>query len=218
LEDAQARSDASRRRAIAAARSANIFVPGGAFGTVMSTSNAANSSGSSPRSLNTDGAPPDDHREFIGLCQAIGYVVVHWSIVEQQLDQWVSVAFDECGGKNRRRNGDIPTAFKQKRSFFNGCLRNIPLLESFKDEGLALTARMAPLAKTRNNLMHSAIGSLQPEDWAFEFRLIGYGKDVHTVQTWKFTLAQWPKLERSLSDLVTDSIRFSQRLADKFRP
>lgn len=70
--------------------------------------------------------PDDDHGEFLGLCQAIGYVVVHWSIIEQQLDQWVSVAFDECGGKNRRRDEDIPTGFKQKRTFFNGCFAEHP--------------------------------------------------------------------------------------------
>jgi hypothetical protein len=96
-------------------------------------------------------------------------------------------------------------------------LHNIPLLKPFGDEGLSLTSRMVPLAKTRNNLMHSAIGSLRPQDGAFEFRLVGYSKDMHTVQTWEFSLAQWPKLEKSLSDLVTDSIRFSQRLADTFR-
>lgn len=126
------------------------------------------------------GEPSEDHSEFLGLCQAIGYIVVHWSIIEQQLDQWVSVAFNECGGQTRRRNQDIPTAFKRKRSFLNSCLRSIPLLESFKDEGLSLTTRMVPLAKMRNNLMHSAIGSLQPQDGAFEFRLIGYGKDMHS--------------------------------------
>jgi hypothetical protein len=44
--------------------------------------------------------------DFLGLCQAIGYVVVHWALIEQQVDNWVNVSFINCGGSSLRGQED----------------------------------------------------------------------------------------------------------------
>jgi hypothetical protein len=55
----------------------------------------------------------EDVRYFADLCQCIGFVVVHWSLTEQQLDNWVNVCFNNCGGSKfqhicwRLRRGHI---------------------------------------------------------------------------------------------------------------
>jgi hypothetical protein len=45
----------------------------------------------------------DSLEEFFDLCKAIGYLVLHWAIIEQNGDNWVNVAFNDCGGKKSAR-------------------------------------------------------------------------------------------------------------------
>jgi hypothetical protein len=53
--------------------------------------------------------------DFLGLCQAIGYVVVHWALIEQQVDNWVNVSFINCGGSSLRRKKEIFLVLSAKK-------------------------------------------------------------------------------------------------------
>ena len=81
-----------------------------------------------------------DHRvdDYLALCQAVGHIVVEWSLVERQFDNWISVAFKQCEGYKLRKNADLPVSFKQKKEFLNDCFKKLPILGAFKEEGLGL--------------------------------------------------------------------------------
>jgi hypothetical protein len=78
----------------------------------------------------TDG----DIRYFADLCQCIGFVVVHWSLTEQQLDNWVNVCANNAGGKLFLEGKGVPQALKRKATFIKRCLRELPDLSAFRDE------------------------------------------------------------------------------------
>ena len=70
--------------------------------------------------LDTSGSEPlfgptdEDIRYVADLCQCIGYVVVHWSLIENQLDNCVNVTFHNCGGSQFRKGTGVPRSLKQK--------------------------------------------------------------------------------------------------------
>jgi|HubBroStandDraft_6_1064221.scaffolds.fasta_scaffold1000124_1 hypothetical protein len=154
--------------------------------------------------------------DFLGLCQAIGYVVVHWALIEQQLDNWVNVSFINCGGAPLRKQKDIPRSLNQKIKFLKICFRTLAALEPFRSDGTDLVNLISTLAPKRNNLIHGAITSIHPVNGAFEFRKIGYDKQTHTLASFEFTLAEFSTLEESLSNLLTESLAFSVKLGTAF--
>ena len=40
---------------------------------------------------------PDVLNNFTRLCEAIGLLVINWALIEQQIDNWVNVSFNNCG-------------------------------------------------------------------------------------------------------------------------
>jgi hypothetical protein len=158
----------------------------------------------------------EEHHDFIGLCQAIGFVVIHWALIEQQVDNWVDAVFHHCGGENLRKDKDIPRAFNQKRRFLIVCFKKLPSLAPFSREGQNLVTRLTELSVKRNDLIHGAITALSPVNGAFQYRIIGYEKQAHTLREFGFDLHDFSILERSLSDTLTEVIKFSEKLADTF--
>jgi len=154
--------------------------------------------------------------DFIGLCQAVGFVVINWGLIENQIDNWVSVTFNQGGGKSLRKNQDIPVSLKQKNIYLRQCLRKLSALASFKDEGLQLIQRVSDISPHRDRLVHGTITSIHPENGSFRYRIIGYEKERHTIRKFEFTLDEFAKLENSLSHLLTDTIRYSDRLGSAF--
>jgi hypothetical protein len=93
---------------------------------------------------NLEGAEADDFR---ALCMAIGFVVVNWSVIEQQVDNWVNVTFINCGGNALRKNGDIPRSFKMKADYLKKCFKNLDVLKPFAIEGLNLLGRVSNISE-----------------------------------------------------------------------
>ena len=160
----------------------------------------------------------EEPHDFLGLCQAIGYVVINSALIEQQVDNWVDVLFRQCGGANLRKNKDIPRAFNQKRKFLISCFKELPSLAPFSQEGRDLVTRLTKLSVKRNDLIHGAIKALSPINGAFQYRIIGYQKQAHTLREFEFDLHDFSILEKSLSDALTDALEFSQKLGDTFLP
>jgi hypothetical protein len=65
---------------------------------------------------------------FLDLCQCIGFVVLHWSLIEQQLDNWVNVCFINCGGKQFQQKGGVPRSLTSKTDFLKRCFNRLPVL------------------------------------------------------------------------------------------
>jgi hypothetical protein len=154
-------------------------------------------------------AKADDHVEFIGLCQAIGYVVIHWAHIERQVDNWINFTFHNCGGKSLK--SDIPKSLKGKVSFLKACFSKLAPLKDIGPHGISIIERVSRLSDQRHKLVHGAITSLVPANGSFVFQRmrIGYEKSDHT-----FSLGDFPSLEADLSNLVTDAVSFSSILLD----
>ena len=163
---------------------------------------------------NLKGTEADDFR---ALCMAIGFVVVNWAIIEQQIDNVVNVAFKNCGGKTLRKNGDIPRSMSQKLDFLKDCFHKIAALKPFEGEAVSLIGRTSTLSEQRHDLVHGAVTSLTPINGGFKFRKIGYEKEDHVLHPeFTFDPSEFDKLAGSLEGHLTALIQFSQKLADTF--
>ena len=158
----------------------------------------------------------EGHDGFRALCMAVGFVVLNWAIIEQQIDNWVNVVFLNCGGSSLKTGGRIPISFSAKVKFLTESFNKLSALAPFAVEGLALLDRASPIAIQRNNLVHGGIVSFEVLDEAFQFRKVKYMKDNHEVSTFIFNSNIFSALETELGDLLTDQLTFSQKLADAF--
>lgn len=175
-------------------------------------------------SLMTENSPQsqeptdEDIRYFADLCQCIGFVVVHWSLTEQQLDNWVNVCANNCGGKTFLEGKGMPVALKRKATFIKRCLREIPDFAPFREECASLLSRILSASNRRHDLIHGAITELRPDPTTgvFRFRRIGYDGDEHTLTDFTVSPNDFREFAPVLTDLVTDTIALSQRLGDTF--
>ena len=154
------------------------------------------------------------HDDFRALCMAIGFVVSHTALIDQQLDIWVNASFNNCGGRVLTDDGFVPRALGRKVTFMRKSFKQLELLSFFATEGLALLARVTPLFKTRDDLVHGALTSFETIEGAFLFRIIGHREDVHTVREFSFDPAGFSTLETGLGELLTEAIALSQKLGD----
>jgi hypothetical protein len=155
--------------------------------------------------------------DFRALCIAIGFVVVNWAVIEQQIDFLVNATFRDCGGKALRNKGDIPRSLSQKTQFLKDCFKKLAPLKPFAAEGLNLVGRVSNLSTERHDLVHGAITNLEPVNGVFHFRKVEYEKENHAVAPFTFDPPAFSKLETALGDVLTELIAFSQRMADSFR-
>lgn len=167
-------------------------------------------------------APSEPTDEDIGyfrdLCQCIGFVVVHWSLTEQQLDNWINVCANNCGGRPYLNGKGVPQGLKRKITFIKRCLRALPELAEFRTECAALLSRVLSALNRRHDLIHGAITELRPDPvtGAFKFRRIGYAGDDHTFTEFTITPSDFQEFAPVLEGLVTDAIAFSRKLGDRF--
>lgn len=159
-----------------------------------------------------------DHRvdDYLALCQAVGHIVVEWSLVERQFDNWISVAFKQCEGYKLRKNADLPISFKQKKEFLNDCFRKLPILAPFKDEGLDLVQQAVAFSNKRHDIVHGSIMNMTPPNRIFRFQILRSEKTHHRIEEFNFNAADFPNLEKTLGDLLTDSMNFSVKLGEAF--
>src|SRR5713226_6348147 len=125
-------------------------------------------------------------QDYLAFCQAIGHIIVTWALVERQFDNWVSVAFNNCGGKTLRKHRDIPAQFKQKREFLKDCLNKLPVLDPFKAECLALLHRASNLVQKRHDIIHGTIVDMTPANRIFKIQVLKANKDKHVLSEFEF--------------------------------
>jgi hypothetical protein len=89
---------------------------------------------------------PDVFDNFSRLCQAVGFLVIDWALIEQQIDNWVNVSFNNCGGNSIHGHETIPHALKRKIDFLKKSFKTLPLLAPFASEGLNLLTRISTLS------------------------------------------------------------------------
>jgi hypothetical protein len=164
------------------------------------------------------GPTDEDVRYCADLCQCIGYVVVHWSMLENQLDNCVNVTFNNCGGSVFQNGRGVPQSLKPKIAFLRRCFRTLSSLVEFRTDAVALLSRISSASKRRHELMHGSLIDLKPDPTtgAFRFRHVGYDGDFHTIREFSLTPNDFQAFASTLPDLVGDAIAFAQKLGDKF--
>lgn len=163
------------------------------------------------------GAEFDDvdfqYHEFVQLATAIGFVVIHWSQIERQIDNWVMVVFNHCGGE---KLGKKPIKFTDKRKYLIRCLQNLPLLAPFKEEGIRLLDDAFNISLKRNSFIHGTLNDTEAINGVFQFQRLVHSEKSHQVENFSYALAEWPALEQSISTLLRESGLLSAKLAEAF--
>lgn len=149
---------------------------------------------------------------WLGLLQALGFVVVHWGLIERQIDNWVGHLFRHFGGKKLRPKRDLPRSLKQKTVFLSDCFKAIPELAELHPAADSLMSRVNVASKRRNDLIHGAINSLEPTDRVFNFEKIDYLPTQQTLREFTTSHADFQDFLPVLTDLLVDAITFSQKL------
>jgi hypothetical protein len=166
------------------------------------------------------GAEPSDEdiSYFSDLCQCVGFVVLHWALIEQQLDNWVNTFCNACGGKPLLDGARVPLSLKGKAKYIRRCLNRLPHLAPFRDECAKLLERILSASNKRHDLIHGAITELRPdlETGAFSFRRIGYEGDTHTFTDYAIMPDDFRTFFPVLTNLVTDAITLSRKLEYRF--
>jgi hypothetical protein len=149
---------------------------------------------------------------WLGLFQALGFVVVHWGLIERQIDNWVGRLFLNFRGKEMRPKGDVPVFLKQKARFLSDCFKQIPELAELQPIAKSLIARIETVSKKRNDLIHGSINSLEPDNGVFSFDKIDYLPQQQNLREFTASHADFQELLPVLTDLLVESIQFSQKL------
>lgn len=157
-----------------------------------------------------------EFREFLLLAQGVGFVVVTWSAVERQLDNWVYSAFHN-GGKGMADKGVIPTSFKKKKKFLRDSFSNLPAFAEFSVRGLKILDDATTVAATRTDFVHGTLEGLAPTNGTFHFKRLILGNQTHKIREFTFSPhSEWPKLEKSLTALLSETASLSDEIAKKF--
>ena len=156
------------------------------------------------------------YQPLLQLMQVIGFLIINWSQIERQLDNWVMVAFNRCGGKGLAKKGKIPKMFTAKHDFLVRSFHRLPRLAPFKDEGLRLLAEALELSHLRNIFIHGTLNNAIPTDGVFQFRRLVHGDEAHGIESFSFALAGWPALEKTVQALSHDSGLLSEKLTAVF--
>jgi hypothetical protein len=124
--------------------------------------------------------------------------------------------FNECGGETLETDGKVPRQLKRKVKFMKGAFKKLAPLEAFATEGLLVLAKIPPVFRKRDELVHGAITDedLKPKDGAFTFRIIGHIDNSHTMREFKFHLRDFSILQKELSDLLTEGLGLSMKIGD----
>jgi hypothetical protein len=173
--------------------------------------------------------PPleSDDPRFRSLCCAIGFIVLNWALLEQEIDYLVNVAFIDCGGdvllkdKDGKNKGP-PIAIGAKVKFLKNCFRNLTsirpsptatVLGQYAAEALPLLSAATKLSDERHKLVHGAPATPDADhDGAYSFARMKYFHEGHQVELFTFDPPAFAKLHSELGDLITKAIDFRQRI------
>ena len=116
---------------------------------------------------------------------AMGFITTQWALIEFIIDTCVAIIYNEYDGNNKTSNKQIPRSLIKKIPFFRKCLREIPELKPFLNDGLQLIDRINILSKQRHDIIHSAISRINPK--SIDLSKLDYGNELHKFRKLNFT-------------------------------
>jgi hypothetical protein len=153
------------------------------------------------------------------LAAAIGGLVLAWGDVEASLTMCVALIFKDAGGRHHADKEEIPVALKRKLKFLRLCMRKIEALAPFKDDGLALLEIATPLAKFRNDVIHSFVSDADRQTMTFTFTALGSFKDkpLITGQV-QYSVKQLVEIGGQMMEFGQHLVEFVARLQNALVP
>jgi hypothetical protein len=101
----------------------------------------------------------------------IGMIVMNWSFVENSLDAWTAIAYQNCNGASVER--ELPRMFDRKVRFLRKCFNRLPELAPWKDDALHYLDRARALSETRHYVVHGVLSDFDKDhDESFTFQKI----------------------------------------------
>lgn len=148
--------------------------------------------------------------DFQSMCSALGYVEINWAMMEQHLDIWVHIIFQDLGGKAIEK--EIPRSFWRKSDYLRRCFKNIPTLHQFATDANKMLDDADSLSETRNDLTHAVITHLEPRNGKYYMAKIDYTKTQHEWREVIFDSKSFPRLSADLVRLAGETARLGMRL------
>lgn len=145
----------------------------------------------------------------------VGKIAINWACVEMGLDQCVWSIYAGAGGHTIA--DEIPkTAMRKKLEFVRECMRKLPVLAEYSEDGLKVFDRLSELAVKRHQTIHKAIFGVGEEDATYlavgwEFKSQQPRMLHHSV-----TLENLHQVGEEMYDFSLELARFASRLAQKF--
>ncbi len=157
-----------------------------------------------------------DKNETKALYQLIGFIVVHWSLLEQSLDDTSLTVFKACGGNTIKPR--VPPNLEGKLKFLHQSFCELSTLSVFKSRGLQIIERVNKLAGKRNELIHGAITNLKSENGGFVFAKYDYNKERAKLRKVTFSVNDFQQLSQDIPTLAFDSAQLSHQIQQTFLP
>lgn len=112
----------------------------------------------------------------------VGMIVMNWSFVENSLDAWTAIAFQDCNGSSIER--ELPRQFDRKMRFLRKCFNRLPELTPWKNEALAYLDRAKALSVVRHYVVHGVLwdfDSANNESFTFQKIDLDENKTQHML-------------------------------------
>jgi len=106
-------------------------------------------------------------KEVEPAAKANGLFFIHWNLVENILDVWQTVIFQNANGVALTNKMVWPLS--QKLDFLEKNLRENSLLGSYADFGLNIVEEIRRISETRHTLSHFHVSRFDPETNTLEF-------------------------------------------------
>jgi hypothetical protein len=156
------------------------------------------------------------------LFSTVGMIVMNWTFVENALDYWTAIAFQDHGGS--KLEAEMPRQFDRKVRFLRRAFARLPSLAAFRDEALSHVNRAKQLSNVRHYVVHGCLGGFDAETETFTFSKIDVDQDKinHVVGQLRITGTDLNDAADELLEMARTGQQLTFRILEtpesKYRP
>jgi hypothetical protein len=135
---------------------------------------------------------------------ALGKIVYLWANIESSLDFYISVIFFYFDREKIADKLEIPHTLNMKIKFLKKSFRNISQLIPLKEHALRLIQHISSLSRKRHDIIHGALGGINPK--SYNFVKFNHGKKLRDldVRILSFTIDDLHQLGNEMKGLVDE--------------
>ncbi len=150
------------------------------------------------------------------LCRAVGWVIVNWTFVEQNLTYWSYAAYHRGGARFEPKG--LPRNFKKKVGFLRKAFREVDFARPFAAECVPYLDAAAIIVKTRDYLAHGTIHNYEPVNDVLVFAKVDNTKDQtdHQHEFLRLPLTDLIEQGNQCVRMTTSMIKISARIDQAF--